>query len=101
MVTTNRNQERNIIVGGVITNKQKLREKIEKDKQSDLGIALLWILGLFILSKIFKDFDSDILEYICIGLILFLKGVKVVMLDVIQTYVYPYIDSKEDNKEDK
>lgn len=81
-------------------NKQKLREKIEKDKESTLGIALLWILGLFILTRIFKDFDSDILEYICIGLILLLKGVKVVILEAIKTYVYPYIDAKEDGKKE-
>lgn len=80
-------------------NKQKLREKIEKDKESTLGIALLWILGLFILTRVFKDFDSDILEYICIGLILFLKGVKVVILDAIKSYVYPYIDAKENKEE--
>lgn len=80
-------------------NKQKLREKIEKDKESTLGIALLWVLGLFILTRIFKDFDSDILEYICIGLILFLKGVKVVILEAIKSYVYPYIDAKENKEE--
>lgn len=82
-----------------MNNKQKLREKIEKDKESTLGIALLWILGLFILTRVFKDFDSDILEYICIGLILFLKGVKVVILEVIRTYVYPYVDAKENKEE--
>lgn len=81
-------------------NKQKLREKIEKDKESTLGIALLWVLGLFILTRVFKDFDSDILEYICIGLILFLKGVKVVILEAIKSYVYPYIDAKEDGKKE-
>lgn len=80
-------------------NKQKLREKIEKDKESTLGIALLWVLGLFILTRIFKDFDSDILEYICISLILFLKGVKVVILEAIKSYVYPYIDAKENKEE--
>lgn len=82
-----------------MNNKQKLREKIEKDKESTLYIALLWILGLFILTRVFKGFDSDILEYICIGLILFLKGVKVVILEAIRTYVYPYVDAKENKEE--
>lgn len=78
--------------------KIEMREKIKKEKIEKIVGSIVRLILLIILSVVFKDnpIIDGLVLYMSISL--FVKMVKASVLEVIQVYIYPYIDAKDDEE---